>query len=222
MLSPVRAAKSSRIIAQPLYTVVLLDPCPLTRECIRQMLAIKAREFVIRNHDGLSESVDKLDFILLHLQNPDDPDVITKVDTIQGAYGSIPLVIMSAMESAEIIRESFCRFNLRGYIPMSYGADIMVAALRLIAIGGTFVPNSVLSHHQPRQPVDLVKSIMIRNDLTFRERQVLGLLREGKPNKIIAFKLSISEQTVKVHVKNMMKKLHMTNRTQLAVLHSGD
>ncbi len=53
---------------------------------------------------------------------------------------------------------------------------------------------------------------------TCREAEVVRLLRQGKPNKIIAFELSISESTVKVHIRNIMKKLNATNRTQVVFL----
>ena len=53
--------------------------------------------------------------------------------------------------------------------------------------------------------------------LTSRECDVLRILREGRQNKIIAFELGISESTVKVHLRNIMKKLHVSNRTQVAL-----
>jgi DNA-binding NarL/FixJ family response regulator len=53
---------------------------------------------------------------------------------------------------------------------------------------------------------------------TRREAQVLEQLQQGKANKVIAYELNISESTVKVHVRNIMKKLHATNRTQVAFL----
>jgi DNA-binding NarL/FixJ family response regulator len=58
-----------------------------------------------------------------------------------------------------------------------------------------------------------------RNDaaLTAREWEVLKILREGRQNKLIAFELGISENTVKVHLRNIMKKLHVSNRTQVVL-----
>jgi DNA-binding NarL/FixJ family response regulator len=54
--------------------------------------------------------------------------------------------------------------------------------------------------------------------LTPSEQRVLELLREGKPNKVIARELEIEETTVKVHVRRIMKKLHAANRTQAALV----
>ena len=53
---------------------------------------------------------------------------------------------------------------------------------------------------------------------TGREVAIVDALRKGKSNKTIAFDLSISESTVKVHLRNIMNKLHATNRTQVAML----
>ncbi len=47
---------------------------------------------------------------------------------------------------------------------------------------------------------------------------MIGLLREGKPNKMIATALELQESTVKVHVRNIMQKLHVTNRTHAAAV----
>jgi DNA-binding NarL/FixJ family response regulator len=53
---------------------------------------------------------------------------------------------------------------------------------------------------------------------TTRQAAVIEALRRGKPNKIIAYELKMRESTVKVHVRNIMKKLKATNRTQVAYL----
>ena len=53
---------------------------------------------------------------------------------------------------------------------------------------------------------------------TARQAAVIDALRQGKPNKIIAYELKMRESTVKVHVRNIMKKLNATNRTQVAYL----
>jgi DNA-binding NarL/FixJ family response regulator len=57
--------------------------------------------------------------------------------------------------------------------------------------------------------------------LTPRQLEVLGRLREGKPNKLIARDLNMTEATVKVHVRQIMRKLGATNRTQAVLCASG-
>jgi DNA-binding NarL/FixJ family response regulator len=92
--------------------------------------------------------------------------------------------------------------------------------------GGTFAPLALtagLPQASNRNDLPAPADGQAAKDyrLTYREAEVLQLLQLGKPNKIIAFELSISESTVKVHVRNIMKKLHATNRTQVALLLRG-
>ena len=106
----------------------------------------------------------------------------------------------------------------RGYIPTSVGRDVAVAALRLVGAGGTFVPadsfRSTAAKLDDRPELGRKRSD--GPDLTPRELSVIDLLREGKPNKLIARQLDIQESTVKVHVSNILKKLNAANRTHAA------
>jgi DNA-binding NarL/FixJ family response regulator len=109
--------------------------------------------------------------------------------------------------------------GVRGYIPTSVECGVAVAALRLISAGGTFVPADAL-RSTATKPDDQPEGKRQRRsdglDLTPRELSVIDLLREGKPNKLIAARLDMQESTVKVHVRNILKKLNATNRTHAA------
>ena len=59
-------------------------------------------------------------------------------------------------------------------------------------------------------------------ELTRRQRDVLALISEGKSNKLIAEALTMTESTVKAHVKQIIKRLHVANRTQAALLATRD
>ena len=109
--------------------------------------------------------------------------------------------------------------GVRGYIPTSVEWEVVVAALRLISAGGTFVPADALRSTAAKsddQPEGERQGRSGRLDLTPRELSVIDLLREGKPNKVIAAQLDMQENTVKVHVRNILKKLNATNRTHAA------
>ena len=103
-----------------------------------------------------------------------------------------------------------------GYIPASIGIDVVLEATRLTAAGGMFLPvASVLSMRDQivARPVDAVDG---EQRFTGRQSAVANALWRGKSNKVIAFELSMSESTVKVHIRNIMKKLNATNRTEAA------
>ena len=99
---------------------------------------------------------------------------------------------------------------------------VMIAALRLIAVGGVYVapvstdgPGRVARDDVQPSPTHSPNSRAC-GGLTHREEEVLALLRQGKPNKLIAYELRMSENTVKVHVRRIIKKLHVMNRTEAA------
>jgi DNA-binding NarL/FixJ family response regulator len=110
-------------------------------------------------------------------------------------------------------------YGVRGYIPTSVEWEVAVAALRLVSAGGTFVPADALRSTASKpgdQPEGERQGRSDGLDLTPRELSVIDLLREGKPNKLIAARLDMQENTVKVHVRNILKKLNATNRTHAA------
>ncbi len=127
-------------------------------------------------------------------------------------------VVLSDRDDAEEVNRALTQ-GVRGYIPTSVECEVAVAALRLIGAGGTFVPVKAL-HSTTARPDDRPEAGRQRRsdglDLTPRELSVIDLLREGKPNKLIARQLDMQENTVKVHVRNILKKLNAANRTHAA------
>ena len=67
---------------------------------------------------------------------------------------------------------------------------------------------------QPPLEQDLPQPAQPEEELTSRQAAVAERLRRGKPNKIVAYELNMCESTVKVHIRNIMKKLQATNRTE--------
>jgi DNA-binding NarL/FixJ family response regulator len=109
------------------------------------------------------------------------------------------------------------RAGARGIVTTALSADVATEAIGLVMAGGSFIPAE--STMQPSSQA--YAQVNSKTRLTAREGQVLELLKAGKQNKQIAFSLSLSEGTVKVHLHNMMKKLGTTNRTQTIVAANG-
>jgi DNA-binding NarL/FixJ family response regulator len=96
---------------------------------------------------------------------------------------------------------------------------VLVGAIQLVEAGGTFIPASALTAAvQGKVTVEPLPEAEATTYLTPRQAEVLALLRQGKPNKVIAYELSMCEGTVKVHVRNIMRRFKATNRTQLAFM----
>ena len=89
--------------------------------------------------------------------------------------------------------------------------------MRLVHADGVLVPESCL-HSLPERTDSAAQRATL---FTHRQLQVVEAIRQGKPNKIIAYELSMCESTVKVHVRTIMKKLQARNRTQVAYLYSS-
>jgi DNA-binding NarL/FixJ family response regulator len=127
------------------------------------------------------------------------------------------VVLADSDEVAEVNRA--LTHGVRGYIPTSVEWEVAVAALGLISAGGTFVPADALRSTTAKlddQPEGERQRRSDGRELTPRELSVIDLLREGKPNKLIARRLDMQESTVKVHVRNSLKKLNAANRTHAA------
>ncbi|MBR1121931.1 response regulator transcription factor [Bradyrhizobium lablabi] len=124
-----------------------------------------------------------------------------------------PVVIVSDTDDLNhIVR--ILKSGVRGYIPTSLSFNVAVEALRLVKAGGVFIPASSFV------PGDDEPLMGVRNSalLTERQMKVVEEIRHGKANKQIAYELKMSEHTVKVHLRHIMRKLKARNRTEVAVL----
>lgn len=225
--------------------IVLIDPRPLTRESVVNLLNTAAREFAVLPISTAAEITDakmaNAGLILLNVGFAllSDGWVSEELRLIGAKMSQVPLILLCDSEEIGQVTEALRR-GVRGYIPTTFNPRVAVEAMRLVHAGGTFVPASALRQcgngHRRGEPVaaEPPRAVprgpdgeasepaeggeALLRELTPRQREVLRLLCEGKPNKIIAHALNMQEGTVKVHVRQIMKKLKATNRTQVAFL----
>ncbi len=126
----------------------------------------------------------------------------------------LPVMIFARSENPDEALAAFGR-GAKGYMAMDAGFEILIQVLRFVAAGGAYVSAQCLVAVQ--QSTSAAPAPMSRHGMTSRELAVIEGIREGKPNKLIARKLNIREGTVKVHVRNIMKKIQARNRTDVAV-----
>ena len=122
------------------------------------------------------------------------------------------LVIISDREDPEEICAAF-EEGAVGFMPTSLEPALAFQALSFIRSGGSFFPPAALCNCRRKVTVN---GIVHTTDLTTKQENVFSLLRQGYPNKRIARQLGLSESTVKVHVRRIMHKFGVANRTQLA------
>jgi len=206
--------------------IVLIDPRPLTRQCLSRWLQDGSPDLHVVS---VGSAVDLLDASRL-LNDPQiiifsigaasvkDSDVLGTLTLLRRHMSRIPLVLLSDRDDVDDIIEAMEQ-GVRGYVPTSLEPSEVAAALQCVAAGGTFVPASAVMFAQnwqyaSRTSIEHESSALKR--LTPRETAVLARLRQGKPNKIIAHELGITEGTVKVFVRRILMKLHASNRTEVA------
>lgn len=144
----------------------------------------------------------------------DDPEVSADLRSLTREYPQVPVIVMGDSEDPSEVLEILSQ-GARGYIPTSVSLSVAIGALSLAIAGGVFVPASALLHagQTPRQRRPEAETIF---GLTERQAAVAEAIARGKPNKIIAHELNLSESTVKVHTRTIMRKLQARNRTEVA------
>jgi DNA-binding NarL/FixJ family response regulator len=210
--------------------ILLVDDHPLFREGVRLMLGRLGEPFDVleagdcTNAFELIQCHPDLGMILLDLALPDMPG-LDALTLIRDRYPSVPVVVLSAKEDRASVLEAINR-GAMGYIPKTSDSTLLVNALRLVLAKGVYIPPSALANSQKWGESATQTSLQDNNamlrDLGLSERQieVLGLLVQGMPNKLIARKLNLGEPTIKTHVAACLRALNVSNRTQ-AVLAVG-
>jgi len=202
--------------------VHLVEPKFLVRECVSRCLtAAFDREVVTFSHveqwQGNNDARTPLFIVLCCPRLGDVGELQRQVALLAEREPSAPIVILSENEDLEFVRAALAS-GARGYIPMSTGLEEAIEAIRFVITGGTFVPaSSIVPSRSPNDHGDAGKNVGGRL-LTERQTAVVEALRRGKANKIIAYELNLRESTVKVHVRNIMKKLNAKNRTEVAFI----
>lgn len=145
----------------------------------------------------------------------------------------LPVIVLSGSEDAELMR-ALMDLGVLGFIPKAYSPDVMLSAIRLVLAGGVYIPPLLLASAQAQgwQPGAGTSPTGgrdgphageshsldgLRQLLTERQVDVMRLLSQGKPNKLIARDLGISEGTVKIHLAAIFRALNVRNRVEAVV-----
>ena len=200
----------------------LIDNHSFTRQCITGFLkeVSSAFDFIpFESCEDFLQHGGRFDLILYHqseqVKLSDTGD--TAPSRIKTLAKIAPVIILSPNDSNDLLFEAF-ECGARGFIlTANTSCKEVVEIIRFVKAGGTFVPLSSLA----LQRVDRSASISMAlktHQFTLRELAVLDRLILGKTNKAIAHELQTSESTVKVHIRNMMKKMSAKNRTEVVCL----
>jgi DNA-binding NarL/FixJ family response regulator len=208
--------------------ILVVDDHPLVLEALKGVLhqldaevdifdasaADSARELVRAHPDA--------DLMLLDLGLP-GADGFTLLEEFRNDYPTVPVVVLSGSESRENVTRALS-LGAMGYIPKRYSNDVLIGALRLVLSGGLYVPPAVLpiagDSTQKPTPQAPPPAATIRPEdlgLTPRQSEVLALVLQGLPNKLICRRLNLAEPTVKVHMQAVLRALDAQNRVQAVI-----
>lgn len=194
--------------------VLIADDHPLVRDALaRTVRELDADAEVLQAGDfaGLLRAAQQMaaDFAIVDLQMP-GMDGVAGLRRLREAVPTLPVVVASGQEDVATIR-AVLGVGAMGFIPKSERPEVLVGALRLVRVGGTYVPPRLLGA-APAAP-----SAVRVADFTPRQLEVLRLLMRGEPNKLIARQLDLTEGTVKIHIAAILRTLQARNRTEAVV-----
>lgn len=200
----------------------LIDNLRFTQDCISRALKGMHANITLVPYSTISECVrsppSEADLLLYYSHDDGlfETVAIQQIRTLRRTFQNIPIIVMSDARSAvqpRNIRNALTS-GAQGFIPtVTTELPAVLAAIRFVKDGGTFAPLYLLLPNRPGQAAQSSATTHTHR-LTPRQMIVLCHLRLGKANKIIAHDLGMTESTVKVHVRNIMRKMGATNRTQ--------
>jgi len=211
--------------------ILLIDDHTLFRSGVRLLLQ-RQPDFVVVAEagdgvEGLKRAKElQPDVILLDLNLPG----LSGLETLQLLAQDLPscaVIILTVSEEGEELAQAL-RDGARGFLVKNIDADALTTAIRRAAAGESVIAPSMTgklvdqfrvqaSAAGANTPAGTPAAPVGRHRLTAREMQIIQYLARGDSNKTIARELDVSESTVKIHVQNVLKKLNLTSRVQVAV-----
>lgn len=206
-----------------MLNILLIDDHELFRAGIKLLLAeLDEHIRFLEAADGASALAlagqGRVDVVLLDLHLPDLKG-LAALERIHDCFEEAAIVVVSGEDDPALIRR-IIDAGAAGFIPKSSTQRVMMAALRLVLAGGTYLPPDVLSSATSELPALVttggspVRDHSLLAQLTDRQLQALRQAMQGKPNKVIAREMEISEATVKAHLATAFRVLGVRNRTE--------
>lgn len=206
--------------SNPVYSILLVDDHPLFRKGVAQLVEDDSNFSLVGEASNAKEGIalaEKLDpdVILMDL-NMKEMNGIEAL-TVLRKQGVTAVIVIFTVSNAERDILAAMKAGADGYLLKDCEPEDLMEKLRMAATGKSVLDDELvqivthaLRENKPTPPSS--KSL-----LTAREKDILELLAACKSNKVIANELGITDGTVKVHVKNLLRKLNLKSRIEAAV-----
>jgi DNA-binding NarL/FixJ family response regulator len=204
-------------------SLIYVDDRALTRDSVANQLAIWLPEFSVVPI-GSPDEIGVLTFdgracsilYYIHSLRVESMEVLRSLSVMQKMTPELRINLLSDLDRRENIIAAL-RHGVSGYLLTSLSLKIASEIIRLVHVGGTFIPAGALLDTRGISPPEKIPPSPTPelSGFTRRQIEVLSQLREGKQNKAIAFELNMAESTVKVHLQHLMRKLQANNRMEV-------
>jgi two-component system, NarL family, nitrate/nitrite response regulator NarL len=213
--------------------VILIHPSSLFSEGLRRILSDTPFQInnAARTLNGLqATSCDPADEQLFIIGGRDAPNIVRDLQEIAVKFKLARIVVIGdRIEMADVI--AALEAGVRGYLGENVSGEALLKSLELVMLDKTVLPGdfgkNLPKHVAHEKNLPVCGALVHRDDeseinqkrpaLSVRETAILKTLALGLSNKIIARNLDITEATVKVHVKSILRKIRAVNRTQAAI-----
>ena len=194
---------------------LVIDDHPLIQEIVPAVLAKAFGDVAVATESTLEAGLERAgkedpDLVLLDLGLP-GCNGIEAVARFRSKFPRVPLVVVSALSDPSSIVAALDA-GACGYIPKTSKPDVMIAALKVVAAGGTYVPPEALE-----EPAERLPRRRGGLELTQRQKDVLQLMLKGYNNERIAAELAIAPNTVKQHTHAIFTSLGVSTRAEAVV-----
>jgi len=189
--------------------ILVVDDHPLITAAVQGVLTGSGVASVVDQASSLNDARAKLrepggyQLVVLDL-GLSDSQGMNGLLTLREDFPDVPVIILTSDASVETVTAAF-ENNARGFVVKGESPHVLVSAVRTVLSGGTHIPELSGVRLPPNPP---------GTPLSPRKLDVLRLLLEGLPNKTIATRLGLSENTIKVHIAGIYAELNVHNRVQ--------
>jgi DNA-binding NarL/FixJ family response regulator len=211
--------------ASPPKVIALVDALALSRDCLMQSLLPRLGQDVAIEpfasiEDMVSLGAARFDLILFHIHDNTGDNVRAAIETIADMSMPILVITNATMANLDLVLGDRLWAGICGLVSTAdTDSKLLSAGIQFALSGGTFFPLEMMVKNSAvattTQPTRQKK---MPGALTKRQSEVFAKLQQGKPNKLIAYELGMSESTTKVHVRSIMKTIGASNRTQAVSL----
>lgn len=198
---------------------LVIDDHPLIQEIVPVVLAKALGDVTVATESTLEAGLaraggaDAPDLVLLDLGLP-GCEGLEALARFRSKFPDLPVVVLSSTCDRDSILAAL-EAGAVGYIPKTSKSDVMIAALKVVAAGGTYVPREALE--EPMERVAPRRRRAVALDLTQRQRDVMRLILKGYNNERIAVELSIAPNTVKQHAHAIFSALGVSTRAEAVI-----